>query len=94
MDFMNSGQMSMELGASELHRCGNAVADEFIASRLSESTTGNVCLMESICAVENRRAARKRVVRNNGAPGMDGVKARELPGVLHRPVEILRPRQP
>ena len=81
---MNSGQMSLELGASELRRCGNAVADEFIASRLAESTTGNVCLMESICAVENRRAARKRVVRNNGAPGMDGVKARELPGALHR----------
>lgn len=81
---MNSGQMSLELGASALRRRENAVSDEFIASRLAESTTGNVCLMESICAVENRRAARKRVVRNNGAPGMDGVKARELPGVLHR----------
>ena len=52
---MNSGQMSMALGASELRRCGNAVADEFIANRLAESTTGKVCLMESICAVENRR---------------------------------------
>ena len=40
--------------------------------------------MESICAVDNRRAARKRVVRNNGAPGVDGVEARELPGVLNR----------
>jgi len=58
---MNSGRMSMELGASELRRSGNAVSDEFIASRLAESTTGNVRLMESICAVENRRAARKRV---------------------------------
>ena len=58
---MNSGQMSMEPGASELRRCGNAVSDEFIASRLAESTTGKVCLMESICAVENRRAARQRV---------------------------------
>ena len=59
---MNSGQMSLELGASENHRCGNAVSDEFIATRLAESATGKVRLMESICAVENRRAARKRVV--------------------------------
>ncbi len=81
---MNSGQMSMELGASELRRCENTVSEEFIANRLAESATGKVCLMESICAVGNRRAARQRVVRNNGAPGMDGVKARELPGLLDR----------
>ena len=59
---MDAEQMLMGLGASELRRCGNAVADEFIANRLAESTTGKVCLMESICAVENRRAARQRVV--------------------------------
>ena len=81
---MNSEQMLMGLGASEQRRCGNAVADEFIANRLAKSTTGEDRLMESICAVENRRAARQRVVRNNGAPGVDGVKARELPGVLNR----------
>ncbi len=81
---MNSEQTLMGLGASELRRCGNAVADEFIANRLSKSTTGEDRLMESICAVDNRRAARQRVVRNNGAPGVDGVKARELPGVLNR----------
>ena len=81
---MNSEQMLMGLGVPERNRCGDAGANGFIASRLAESTTGKVRLMESICAVENRRAALKRVVRNNGAPGMDGVKARELPGALNR----------
>ena len=81
---MDAEQMLMGLGASEQRRCGNAVADEFIANRLAESTTGEHRLMESICAVDNRRAARQRVVGNNGAPGVDGVKARELPGVLNR----------
>ncbi len=59
---MNSGQTSLELGASELRRCENTVFEEFIANRLAESATGKVRLMESICAVGNRRAARKRVV--------------------------------
>lgn len=81
---MKSEQMLMGLGASELRRCGNAVVDEFIANRLAESTTGENRLMESICAVDNRRAALKRVVSNNGAPGVDGIKARELPGTLNR----------
>ena len=81
---MNSEQMLMGLGASELRRCGNAVADEFIASRLAESATGQDRLMESICAVDNRRSARRRVEKNNGAPGIDGVKARELTGMLNR----------
>lgn len=81
---MNSGQMSMELGASGNPRGANTAPNEFIASRLAESTTGRVCLMESICAVENRRSARNRVVRNKGAPGVDGVKVRELSGMLNR----------
>jgi len=81
---MDAEQMLLGLGASELRRCGNAVADEFIASRLAESTTGKDRLMESICAVDNRRKARRRVEKNNGAPGVDGVKARELAGVLNR----------
>jgi len=81
---MNSEQMLMGLGASEQRRCGNAVADEFIASRLAESTTGQNRLMESICAVENRRSAQRRVEKNKGAPGVDGVKTTELAGVLNR----------
>ena len=74
----------MALGASELRRCGNAVADESMANRLAESTTGKDRLMESICAVGNRREARRRVERNKGAPGVDGVKTTQLAGVLNR----------
>ena len=81
---MGLEQMLLGLEDSQRGCCDNTSADEFIASRLSESTTGKVHLMESICAVVNRRAARDRVVRNNGAPGMDGMKARELPGTLNR----------
>ena len=81
---MNAEQTLMELGASELRRCGNAVSKAFIANRLSESATGEVRLMESICAVDNRREARKRVEKNKGAPGVDGVKTTELAGVLNR----------
>ena len=81
---MNAEQTLMELGASELRRCGNAVSKAFIANRLSESATGEVRLMESICGVDNRREARKRVEKNKGAPGVDGVKTTELAGVLNR----------
>jgi len=81
---MKSEQMLMGLGASELRRCENAVIDEFIANRLAETTTGENRLMESICAVDNRRKARKRVEENKGAPGVDGVKTTELAGVLNR----------
>src|SRR6056297_1309450 len=81
---MKSEQMLMELGDTQRSRCANADADEFIANRLCETATGKVHLMESVCEVENRRAALKQVVSNNGAPGVDGVKARELPGVMNR----------
>ena len=81
---MNLEQMLMELGDTQQDRCENTGADEFIANRLSETATGESRLMESICAVDNRRAALKKVVSNNGAPGIDGVKARELPGTLNR----------
>ena len=81
---MNAEQTLMELGASELRRCENAESKEFIANRLAESTTGKDRLMESICAIDNRREARRRVEKNKGAPGVDGVKTRELSGVLNR----------
>lgn len=87
---MNSEQTLMKLGASELRRCGNAVSKDWIATSLAESTTGKDRLMESICAIDNRRAARKRVEKNNGAPGIDGVKARDLTGVLNRCWKAIR----
>jgi len=39
-------------------------------------------LMEAICSPDNVEAAVRAVVRNKGAPGVDGMTVRELPDVL------------
>jgi RNA-directed DNA polymerase len=39
-------------------------------------------LMEAICDPDNVAAALSAVVRNKGAPGIDGITVRQLPGVL------------
>jgi RNA-directed DNA polymerase len=39
-------------------------------------------LMETICSPENIAAAVEAVVRNKGAPGLDGMTVRDLPDVL------------
>ena len=39
-------------------------------------------LMEAICDPDNVAAAVRAVVRNKGAPGVDGVTIRQLPDVL------------
>lgn len=53
-------------------------SEDFIASRLSESPAGQVRLMESICERSNMRRAIRRVIRNKGAPGVDGMTVREI----------------
>jgi RNA-directed DNA polymerase len=39
-------------------------------------------LMEAICASNNIEAALRAVVRNKGAPGVDGITVKQLPGML------------
>ena len=39
-------------------------------------------LMEAICDPDNIEAALRAVVRNKGAPGVDGITVRQLPGIL------------
>lgn len=39
-------------------------------------------LMEAICDPDNIASALRAVVRNKGAPGVDGITVRQLPGVL------------
>ena len=56
----------------------DASSEDFIASSLSESPAGQVRLMESICERNNMRRAIRRVVRNKGAPGVDGMTVREI----------------
>jgi len=59
-------------------------SEEFIASRLSESPTGQIRLMESICERSNMRRAIRRVIRNKGAPGVDGMTVRKIKRYLKR----------
>src|SRR6201982_2203851 len=47
-----------------------------------ESPAPTANLMAAICDPENIAAALRAVVRNKGAPGVDGITVRQLPGVL------------
>src|SRR5438128_3365680 len=46
-----------------------------------ESPASTAHLMEAICAPDNIEAALRAVVRNKGAPGVDGITVRQLPGL-------------
>jgi len=59
-------------------------SETFIASRLSESPTGEIRLMESILERGNMRRALQRVRSNKGAPGVDGMTVDQLPVYLQR----------
>ncbi len=47
-----------------------------------ESPAQTANLMEAICDPENIEAALRAVMRNKGAPGVDGMTVRQLPGLL------------
>src|ERR1700732_532704 len=47
-----------------------------------ESPASTTYLMEVICDPDNIEAALRAVVRNKGAPGVDGITVRQLPGLL------------
>ena len=79
---MKTVQMHMELN-EEPHRPDLSAA-EFIATRLAESPTGDIRLMESICGRENMRKALRRVEKNKGAPGVDGMKTTQLRGYIRQ----------
>src|SRR5271165_1817281 len=51
-----------------------------MAERESPASTAH--LMEAICAPDNIEAALRAVVRNKGAPGVDGITVKRLPGIL------------
>jgi RNA-directed DNA polymerase len=59
-------------------------SEEFIALRLSESPTGQIRLMESILERNNMNRAVKRVIKNKGAPGVDGMTVRKIKRYLKR----------
>src|SRR2546421_334945 len=47
-----------------------------------ESPASTAHLMEAICDSDNIETALRAVVRNKGAPGVDGITVRRLPGIL------------
>src|ERR1700687_6329537 len=61
-----------------------AVREVEVATAMSEpeSPAPTANLMEVICDPENIEAALRAVVRNKGAPGVDGITVRQLPGIL------------
>jgi len=86
---MKGQQTQLDLGELPQGKPDDGKA-KFIATRLSESPTGTVRLMDSICDRENMRQALHRVCENKGAPGVDGVKTRELPGYVRRHWEKMK----
>jgi RNA-directed DNA polymerase len=57
-------------------------AEVVTATTEPESPASTKRLMEVICDPENIEAALRAVVRNKGAPGVDGMTVRQLPGIL------------
>src|SRR5436305_13430244 len=47
-----------------------------------ESPASAEHLMEAICDPDNIEAALRAVVRNKGAPGIDGMTVKQLPGIF------------
>jgi RNA-directed DNA polymerase len=62
----------------------------FVAKGLPESPAGGIRLMELVCEQENMRKALRRVERNRGAPGVDGMKTTQLRGYLRRHWEKIK----
>lgn len=58
--------------------------EEFIASHRFETPTSQVRLMEAICERKNMKSAIKRVIKNKGAPGVDGMTVRKIKRYLKR----------
>ncbi|HWX35047.1 MAG TPA: hypothetical protein VNZ53_47465, partial [Steroidobacteraceae bacterium] len=57
-------------------------AEVATATSEPENPASTAYLMEAICDPENIEAALRAVVRNKGAPGVDGITVRQLPGIL------------
>ena len=61
---------------------GMGIARQADTAREENAGDGAPMLMEEVCARENLMAAYRRVVRNGGAPGIDGMTVEELMPLL------------
>jgi RNA-directed DNA polymerase len=78
-------QLALDLpmpGRGEAPRQLVREAEVVTATIEHESPASTKHLMEAICDPDNIEAALRAVVRNKGAPGVDGMTVRQLPGVL------------
>ncbi len=62
----------------------NRSSEEFVAKHISEGPTGQTRLMEFICERSNMRRAIRRVIKNKGASGVDGMTVRKIKRYLKR----------
>src|SRR5271156_5399785 len=69
-------------GRGETPRTVAREAEVVTAGAEPESPAPTEHLMEAICDLDNIEAALRAVVRNKGAPGVDGITVRQLPGIL------------
>src|SRR5208282_3148324 len=69
-------------GRGEASRPVAREVEVIAAASEPESPAPTAYLMEAICDPENIEAALRAVVRNKGAPGVDGITVRQLPGIL------------
>ena len=76
-------QLELDFGETGTARRDRS-SEAYTAARLSESPTGTIRLMESVCERKNMRRALRRVRKNKGAPGIDGMTVKELPGYIKR----------
>ena len=56
--------------------------EAIVAMAESESPASTAHFMEAICDPDNIKAALDAVVRNKGAPGIDGITVKQLPDIL------------
>ena len=69
-------------GRGEAPRLDWQEVEAVTATAERESPAPTEHLMEAICDSDNIEAALRAVVRNKGAPGIDGITVKQLPGVL------------
>jgi hypothetical protein len=78
-------QLELDLGVPGRGEapCRDAQEVEAVtATAEPESPASTEHLMEAICDPDNLEAALDAVVRNKGAPGIDGITVKQLPGIL------------
>jgi len=69
-------------GRGEAPRRDGQEVETITAMAEPESPASTVHLMEAICDPDNIETALRAVARNKGAPGIDGITVKQLPGVL------------